>query len=531
MIHMIIADDDRLIRESLTQLIDWGSLGIEIIASTETGTKTLEQVFLLHPDILLTDIEMPGINGIDLLQEIKKHDSHCEVIFLSAYSYFSYAQDAVRYGAFSYLLKPVDEAVLLQTVSTCISHILSNQKNMAILQEGKHMHSIALSNVLKSLLWSSGISPVSQAERHILELAGFPLTTSECAGAVYIHTFKEKAFASCNLLPPTPDALSYPDNFPPLPPLPFLHNFHISLEPSEELLLWCLPSDKEQLLQTALHQYAKQLRQLYLTSGTISVSLVHDSTQLYKLYPECSFAALFPLFQANTIPEFNHAEQLLPAELPSYTAEQLLTTFEQNTDAIDKTIQILFLSFINNGILYDFNEVQLCCISILDSIGGINNPFSCSLMEWESDFMFSFKKELLDCHNIESLYFAMVRILHQLFDKHSTENIPKSRIVCQALQYIRENYISATLSEASELLFISSSYLSRLFASEIKESFSRYLMRYRMAVAKEKMSNPKYKMYEIALSVGYSDLAHFSKAFKTIEGISPGKYREKLHIE
>ena len=91
MIHMIIADDDRLIRESLTQLIDWGSLGIEIIASTETGTKTLEQVFLLHPDILLTDIEMPGINGIDLLQEIKKHDSHCEVIFLSAYSYFSYA--------------------------------------------------------------------------------------------------------------------------------------------------------------------------------------------------------------------------------------------------------------------------------------------------------------------------------------------------------------------------------------------------------------------------------------------------------
>ena len=68
MIHMIIADDDRLIRESLTQLIDWGSLGIEIIASTETGTKTLEQVFLLHPDILLTDIEMPGINGIDLLQ-------------------------------------------------------------------------------------------------------------------------------------------------------------------------------------------------------------------------------------------------------------------------------------------------------------------------------------------------------------------------------------------------------------------------------------------------------------------------------
>ena len=102
MIHMIIADDDRLIRESLTQLIDWGSLGIEIIASTETGTKTLEQVFLLHPDILLTDIEMPGINGIDLLQEIKKHDSHCEVIFLSAYSYFSYAQDAVRYGAVSY---------------------------------------------------------------------------------------------------------------------------------------------------------------------------------------------------------------------------------------------------------------------------------------------------------------------------------------------------------------------------------------------------------------------------------------------
>lgn len=531
MIQMIIADDDRLIRESLIHLIDWESMGIEIIASAETGTKTLEQVLLLHPDILLTDIEMPGINGIHLLQEIKKHDSCCEVIFLSAYSYFSYAQDAIRYGAFSYLLKPVDETVLLQTVSTCISHILSNQKNIAILQEGKHMHSIAFSNVLKSLLLSSGISPVSQTERRILELAGFPLTSNECAGAVYIHTSREKASAFSSLLQSSPDAPLYPDSFPPLPSLPFLHNFHISLGPKEELLLWCSPSDKEQLLQTAMHQYAEQLRQLYLTAGTISVSLVHDCTQLYKLYPECSFAVLLPLFQADTIPEFNLAKPLLPEELPSYTAEQLLTAFKQNTDAIEEIIQILFLSFINNEILYDFNEVQLCCISMLDGIGGINNPFSCSLMEWESDFMFSFKKELLDCHNIEALYLTMVRILHQLFDKKSTENIPKSRIVCQALQYIRENYSSATLSEASELLFISSSYLSRLFASEIKESFSRYLMRYRIAVAKEKMNNQQYKMYEIALSVGYSDLAHFSKAFKTIEGISPGKYREKLHTK
>lgn len=82
------------------------------------------------------------------------------------------------------------------------------------------------------------------------------------------------------------------------------------------------------------------------------------------------------------------------------------------------------------------------------------------------------------------------------------------------------------MAEAASKLYLSPSYLSRLFAANMQESFSRYLMRHRITLAKKMMRDPANKMYKIALAVGYSDLAHFSKAFKIIEGVSPRKYRE-----
>ena len=107
MLKMLVADDDRLLRESISQLIDWKKHGIEVCALARSGDEVLSLLRKFCPDILLTDIEMPSPNGIALLRVVSEAKLPCKVIFLSAYSKFSYAQDAVRYGAFGYLLKPI----------------------------------------------------------------------------------------------------------------------------------------------------------------------------------------------------------------------------------------------------------------------------------------------------------------------------------------------------------------------------------------------------------------------------------------
>lgn len=139
MLQMIIADDDRLIRESLSRLIDWENYGIFVAAVARTGEEALCQVLSLRPDILLTDIEMPHMTGTQLLKRLRQENIPCEVIFLSAYSNFSYAQEAVRYGAFNYLLKPVDETQLINTVTRCRNQILIRKNEQQLISQDKEL--------------------------------------------------------------------------------------------------------------------------------------------------------------------------------------------------------------------------------------------------------------------------------------------------------------------------------------------------------------------------------------------------------
>lgn len=116
-----------------------------------------------------------------------------------------------------------------------------------------------------------------------------------------------------------------------------------------------------------------------------------------------------------------------------------------------------------------------------------------------------------------------------LFDSmEDKEGGNPGRLVRQTVQYIHSNYRKAALKEAAAQAYVSPAYLSRVFIREMKESFSQYLLRFKMERAKELLRAPNCKIYEVAVAVGYSDASHFSKAFKQIEGCSPQEYRDKV---
>ncbi len=123
MIQAILADDEGIIVKGLKKLIDWERLGVEIVGEAGDGAEALELIKKKAPQLVVSDIAMPGLSGLEMLRQIGSQGMNTKVIFISGYQEFSYAQDAVRYGAVDYLLKPVEQEELERAVLKAIALI------------------------------------------------------------------------------------------------------------------------------------------------------------------------------------------------------------------------------------------------------------------------------------------------------------------------------------------------------------------------------------------------------------------------
>ena len=121
MIRMILADDEPIITRGIKKLLNWKILGIEIIGEYEDGRKALEAIIRDKPEIALLDISMPGMSGVEVLQECRAMESGVSIIFISGFQDFEYAKAALQYGAVDYLLKPVIREELLKAVEKAVA--------------------------------------------------------------------------------------------------------------------------------------------------------------------------------------------------------------------------------------------------------------------------------------------------------------------------------------------------------------------------------------------------------------------------
>ena len=517
MIRMIIADDERLIRESLHQLIEWEKYGVEVVATANNGKVALQQTLELMPDILLSDINMPEMSGVELIQALSEAHSPCKVIFLSAYSDFAYAQSAIRFGVYDYILKPIDEEQLIQTVLSCAQSILSARQFDKKIQSADLAESLLINNTLRDFLVNP--SQISSAQRALLNRIGLNYD----AGTI---------FNAMSISMPLKELEKY------LPKAPEFQLFFIDFAPDKTVILWKVEENEKYLhsgtlfnLQayiSPLCQYSNELLKNLSSPVSICIGTPHTIESVYKLYFECSFASLAPYFGIeDSIIVFDKIKRLcyrssMPDKLP-----ELLPVLTNGTAAeIDKYLQQVFLYLLHTDNIYQLSKIQLHCIALLDELGKIHNPFSLSQDEWESDFMITLKVPITEAKSIAEIYQVMRQILLRL-SGNTTESSSQNRLVRQTLHYIHQNYANASLQQAAAQIYVSSTYLSRIFANEMNESFSRYLLRCRIQKAKELMQDPKLKLYEIAMSVGYADISHFSKAFKQIEGCSPQNYRNQ----
>lgn len=128
MYRAIIADDNILIRESLVKTIPWSELNIKIIGVAQNGIEEKKLILNAHPDIIITDIKMPGLSGLEVIQIIRKLKSNAKVIVISGYNEFEYAQKAIKLGVFDFLLKPVSNDEMVSILNKVVHDIETERR-------------------------------------------------------------------------------------------------------------------------------------------------------------------------------------------------------------------------------------------------------------------------------------------------------------------------------------------------------------------------------------------------------------------
>jgi YesN/AraC family two-component response regulator len=203
---------------------------------------------------------------------------------------------------------------------------------------------------------------------------------------------------------------------------------------------------------------------------------------------------------------------------------------EGKIEHIKKLLFIFFFVFLVKDILYDSALVEYYCIELADHIYKENAEYiSHAYANNEIPFIIAVKKRISAYSGLHRIFRTLHEIFIDLYKSVNKEQVHSSvRLVRQCIRLIHDQYgEDISLSSTAKQLFISPNYLSRIFSAEIGKTFSRYLLEYRITIAKKLLKESNDKVYEISYRVGYDDIVHFSKIFKQTTGLSPNQYRNQ----
>lgn len=530
---LLIVDDEPLVQVGIKSMLDWSSYGIEICGTAANGSIALDIIESSSPDIVITDIKMPVMDGIDLIHNYRKRtDSMLPVfIMLTSYEEFSFAKKAISLNVFEYLVKvELTPESLGKTIQNAIRHIESFARSMPANEEFKstapapaiahYLHTEKFMISLLNNMFESREQLIMQAED--LNIS-FAYKSYICCYGSFSSKMAESA--STGLLSLYDSALQMVRELSEK----FSHCYTISLDISHICLIFC--SDNTEMdeditklndilnrIVVSLKNYMSVELQMgigFMVSDPISICDSYQHSRLSfrhttidcpikyvppeSISPHDSFH--FSLFQKDLTKAYEEYNPVLLRQTISSLCEILYAHPDHYIQALDAASNILYMSI---SLLPDGEKM----ISTFYS----DSPESyLSLYRQPSTVLIiSWLEHLTD-------------MICKFFDESKKDY--KNRIVNDVKNYIAEHVREKlSLNEVAAQFGISSSYLSLLFSRYNKDGFSRYVNICKINVAKEMLKEENFKVYEVADALSFGSEFYFSKVFKKVEGISPTEY-------
>ena len=481
MLKILIADDEPFIREGLMELVDWKMLGFEICEIAIDGDDALEKIIKHQPHVVLIDIKMPGLTGIEVIRKTRARGLNCQFIVLSGYSDFEYAKESINLNVHDYLLKPITENDLISVSKNVHEKILNEQQTTAKLRLYQQFEQ---ETSLKKLL------------RGELDIVLSEQTAKNSYQIAFIKDTANKEAWITHLIQSAP-------------------TMNI-LQHSEGIVLFFVNMDEKKtfdILRAAIrkYQFKLALSDPFLSATDLADAYAEVKKLMERLFCFRDESLLTQKMIPVTMNEAVDVEKLyLAIEFSDQIAKaQAQTDLENYYKGKDST------SIHIKGRLTNFQALLFQKFSYTYS----------SLTIFEDERMQHQFQEQETLQDILELMLMQWNLISSEIKKQidiSDDGVKKVQ------HYVKRYYHQdLSLKIVSKILNYNATYLGKKFKLETGESFSKYVDRIRIEKAQTFLGRDKMKVYEVAEKVGYCNIDYFYRKFKNHTGKSPKEWQKE----
>ncbi|MEK8126623.1 response regulator [Paenibacillus filicis] len=537
---LLIVEDEPAFREGILTMIDWESEDIRILGTASNGRKALELMELEQPDILLTDIRMPQMSGLELIAEVSGRGWDLIPVLLTGHSEFEYAQQAVKLGVLDYILKPcspkqVREAIARAKVKLIYTRSQHQQVDRLERQWNANVRAIKEDRLMK---WLRAAKPRTMAEC-LAEIGEYGIKLTDNPALVIVFRFDKKAL----------NALSYTESDLPLIRYAAANIMeesigdrfggrHELLTLEDQFVL--IAGSPDGLRHTDIQERLEPIQRNLSTFLKVSISIgVGGETQLTHLHQSYRDA------QEVLSQRFFHGGKgvfLAGDTVESAPAATLTPKFQEDFADLEQRIrEALAASNYSDFVveveewLHTFKEqdlsirrIHLHSYAFIDSLIREIKAANGELVKEAVKQFEGFAEQVQHQETFEELSTLLTVVIQKFVEYRHTKKQPHKTIQ-YVLCLIDEKYMTnLTLKSIAEEVFISQSHLSTLFRQEMGINFLDYLHQYRIEKAKQLFKHEGSKVYTVAREVGYYDEAHFVRFFKKWTGMLPSQYKKQI---
>jgi len=537
MVKVIIVDDEIEIREGLRTVFPWNELGEFEVYTAEDADHAMQLIAEVHPDILITDVKMSGMTGLEMIETIQNNGLfHGKTIVISGFDDFEYIRTALQNGAVDYILKPINIEQMKQMIMKAISQIndekrfklnyelLETQVNQALPQMREE--------ILRELIKGPYDSILEAKITYQMETMkmGWMMSNRHYLFTIEVDDLKASKhselvlFAVGNVLEQTLNE-EYAQRFAMFKDRQdrwvVLLSENESASAADQLSL----DNLIQTIITRLNIYVKVMVTIGLYPQLVDVK------HTYQAYREAvGYLAAKAVYGGNRI---------LAGETGNSAESDAITLDEVNV--LLELIQFGSIEEIQTELTGYAGLVQSWSLSAVRDIQERTFEWLLELLNvcaerglrdrwWEKEII-AIWEEFEQYDTVGSLQGVLEKYLLRLSDTMKQQLPARNQIIQEAELYMLKHFQdNLSLQVVADHVHVTPVWLSKLFKKEKQMTFIDYLTFIRMEKAKELLGDTSYRIYQIALEVGYRDRAHFAKTFKKVTGKTPKDYRNFMGI-
>ena len=525
---VILVDDEAEVIDIMEAKIRWSELGFEVVGSAKNGVKALELVEKLQPDVVLTDIRMPYMDGLELSRKLNQDYPNIYIILCTGFDEFEYAKEAVHLDIKEYLLKPISAAELSESLMRLKENLDKEREEKLNVRKLENYFQESLPALQSNLFISLMEGRVSEEDYARFSAAYQVNMKGPLFCCIVFHTSENHVPEGMN---PLLLSMSVEREIRQR----LVEKWHCKefLYLGNTVLIMEMGSEEQMVPITdecdRFCRWAYRVMGAVVTAGigTVCDNLFNINLSYEGAREAVSYRVLYGTQRAINIREIVPKEQATLSLLEEGRMHDLFRAIrvgnpEKIEEAVQKEIQKIhkhtvtigqyhlaametvsnFYKFCANNSL-DFNEIAGNVPNLYEKVPQMDES---SLTLWMNEMARMISEELKTARNSTS-----------------------HRLVTEAQLLVREKYMDASISldVVCSILGVSNSYFSSVFKKETGKSFISYLTDYRMDIAEELILSGETKSYKVAEKVGYLDANYFSYVFKKRFGVSPSKYRAR----